>query len=257
MPDPESAERGFIRRLGLLDTTFLVIGAVVGSGIFMTPGIIAASLPSPGLLLSVWLAGGLVTLCGALSFAELGAMYPQAGGQYVYIREAYGDGAAFLFGWAFFGFIMCGGLAALAVAFAEFLGSFVPSLSMSQVLFRLDVAGLSYTLKAGQAVAAASILLLTFVNSFGIRSGAAVQNLLTVVRLGTVAALVVLGVLFGTKAGGCEFPPPVPVRPRLSRDPQASGAGPRRRVLDIRRLVLGQLHGGGDPGPRDARSRAA
>lgn len=134
MPDPDSAERGFVRRLGLLDTTFLVIGAVVGSGIFMTPGIIAAGLPSPGLLISVWLAGGLVTLCGALSFAELGAMYPQAGGQYVYIREAYGDGAAFLFGWAFFGFIMCGGLAALAVAFAEFLGSFIPALSMAKIL---------------------------------------------------------------------------------------------------------------------------
>jgi APA family basic amino acid/polyamine antiporter len=213
MPDPDSAERGFVRRLGLLDTTFLVIGAVVGSGIFMTPGIIAAGLPSPGLLLSIWLAGGLVTLCGALSFAELGAMYPQAGGQYVYIREAYGDGAAFLFGWAFFGFIMCGGLAALAVAFAEFLGSFVPALSMAKILFRFDIAGLSYTLRVGQAVAAASILLLTLVNSFGIRSGATVQNLLTVVRLGTVAALVVLGVLFGTKAGAANFHPLFPPGP--------------------------------------------
>src|SRR5512137_2517031 len=136
-------EPGFLRRLGLMDTTFLVIGAVVGSGIYMTPGIIAAGLPSPGLLLAVWLAGGLITLCGALSFAELGAMYPQAGGQYVYIREAYGSGAAFLFGWAFFGFIMCGGLAALAVAFAEFLGFFVPALSTGNVLFQTKVFGLA------------------------------------------------------------------------------------------------------------------
>lgn len=213
MPDPASADRGFVRHLGLLDSSFLVIGAVVGSGIFMTSGDIAAGLPSPGLLLSVWLAGGLITLCGALSFAELGTMYPQAGGQYVYIREAYGDGAAFLFGWAFFGFIMCGGLAALAVAFAEFLGSFVPALSMARDLLRFDMAGLSYTLKAGQVVAAASILLLTLVNSFGIRSGAAFQNLLTVVRLGTVAALVVLGVLFGTKAGAANFHPLFPPGP--------------------------------------------
>ena len=202
-----SSEPGFLRKLGLLDTTFLVIGAVVGSGIFMTPGIIADGLPSPGLLLAVWLAGGLITLCGALSFAELGAMYPQAGGQYIYLREAYGSGAAFLFGWAFFGFIMCGGLAALAVAFAEFLGSFVPVLSTGHVLFRLDVLGLPYSLSAGQVVAAAAILFLTFINSFGIRSGAVVQNILTVFRLGTVAALVGLGVLFGTKAGGSNFHP--------------------------------------------------
>jgi APA family basic amino acid/polyamine antiporter len=203
-------EAKFVRRLGLLDTSFLVIGAVVGSGIYMTSGIIAEGLPSPGLLLVVWLAGGLITLCGALSFAELGAMYPQAGGQYVYIREAYGRGAAFLFGWAFFGFIMCGGLAALAVAFAEFLGSFIPVLSTAHVLVRLDLFGISYGLSAGQIVAAASILLLTGLNSFGIRSGAAVQNLLTVFRLGTVAALVGLGVVLGTKAGGANFRPLFP-----------------------------------------------
>ena len=213
MPVEGSSEPRFLRRLGLLDTSFLVIGAVVGSGIYMTPGIIAAGLPSPGLLLAVWLAGGLITLCGALSFAELGAMYPQAGGQYIYLREAYGPGAAFLFGWAFFGFIMCGGQAALAVAFAEFLGSFVPVLSTGHVLFRVEAVGLSYSLSAGQVVAAASILLLTFLNSFGIRSGAVAQNFLTVFRLGTVAALVGLGVLFGVKAGGANFHPLFPPGP--------------------------------------------
>jgi APA family basic amino acid/polyamine antiporter len=213
MPDQDSPEPRFLRRLGLLDTSFLVIGAVVGSGIFMTPGLIASRLPSPGLLLTVWLAGGVITLCGALSFAELGAMYPQAGGQYIYLREAYGPSAAFLFGWAFFGFIMCGGLAALAVAFAEFLGSFVPALSTGHVLLRLGVAGIFYSLSAGQVVAAAMILGLTFLNTFGIRSGAAVQNLLTIFRLGTVAALVGLGVLFGAKTGGANFHPLFPPGP--------------------------------------------
>jgi APA family basic amino acid/polyamine antiporter len=203
----------FLRRLGLMDTAFLVIGAVVGSGIFMTPGLIASDLPSPGLLMAVWLAGGLITLCGALSFAELGAMYPQAGGQYVYIREAYGRGAAFLFGWAFFGFIMCGGVAALAVAFAEFAGSFVPALSTGNVLFRAGIFGFRYSLSAGQVVAAGAILLLTFVNSFGIRSGATVQNILTVFRLGAVAALVGLGIVFGAKAGGANFHPLFPPGP--------------------------------------------
>jgi APA family basic amino acid/polyamine antiporter len=210
MAQEKAPDSGFLRRLGLIDTSFLVIGAVIGSGIYMTPGIIAAGLPSPGLLLVVWLAGGLITLCGALSFAELGAMYPQAGGQYVYLREAYGPGAAFLFGWAFFGFIMCGGLAALAVAFAEFLGSFIPVLSTGHILLRLNVFGLPYSLSAGQAVAACSILLLTLLNSFGIRSGAIVQNLLTVFRLGTVAALVGLGIFFGVKAGGSNFHPLFP-----------------------------------------------
>jgi APA family basic amino acid/polyamine antiporter len=213
MAAEDSSEPRFLRRLGLLDTSFLVIGAVVGSGIFMTPGLIAAGLPSPGLLLAVWLAGGLITLCGALSFAELGAMYPQAGGQYIYLREAYGRAAAFLFGWAFFGFIMCGGLAALAVAFAEFLGSFVPVLSTGHILLAVKVAGLSYNLSAGQVVAALSLLTLTFLNSFGIRSGAMVQNLLTVFRLGTVAALVGLGVLFGAKTGGVNFHPLFPPGP--------------------------------------------
>jgi APA family basic amino acid/polyamine antiporter len=213
MSQEKAPEAGFLRRLGLMDTSFLVIGAVVGSGIYMTPGIIAGSLPSPGLLLAVWLAGGFITLCGALSFAELGAMYPQAGGQYVYLREAYGPGAAFLFGWAFFGFIMCGGLAALAVAFAEFLGSFIPVLSTGHYLLRFEVFGLAYSLSAGQVVAACSILLLTFLNSFGIRSGAVVQNLLTVFRLGTVAALVGLGIFFGVKAGGSNFHPLFPPGP--------------------------------------------
>jgi APA family basic amino acid/polyamine antiporter len=213
MSQEKASESGFLRRLGLMDTSFLVIGAVVGSGIYMTPGIIAGGLPSPGLLLAVWLAGGIITLCGALSFAELGAMYPQAGGQYVYLREAYGPGAAFLFGWAFFGFIMCGGLAALAVAFAEFLGSFVPVLSTGHSLVRFEVFGLPYSLSAGQVVAACSILLLTFLNSFGIRSGAVVQNLLTVFRLGTVAALVGLGIFFGVKAGGSNFHPLFPPGP--------------------------------------------
>lgn len=207
MDAQKAPEPGFLRRLGLLDTTFLVIGAVVGSGIYMTPGIIAGGLPSPGLLLTVWLAGGLITLCGALTFAELGAMKPQAGGQYVYLREAYGSGAAFLFGWAFFGFIMCGGLAALAVAFAEFLGTFLPGLSTGHVLVRLDLLGLPYALSAGQIVAAASILMLTFFNSFGIRSGAIIQNILTVVRLAMVAALVGLGIFFGAKSGGANFHP--------------------------------------------------
>ena len=190
-----------LRKLNLLDTTFLVIGAVIGSGIFMTTGFIAEYLPSPGLILIVWLVGGFIALSGALSFAELGAMFPQAGGQYIYIREAYGSLAGFFYGWGFFWFIMCGGIAALAVGFAEYLGYFVPFLSTQSYLFQLSVLGLNYSLSAGQLVAVASILILSGVNYFGVKSGIVVQNIFTFLRLASVAAIIIFGLVLGKKSG--------------------------------------------------------
>ncbi|MDH4197416.1 MAG: amino acid permease [Candidatus Aminicenantes bacterium] len=202
---PSAAEPGaeprFARRLGLLDTALLVVGAVVGSGIFLTSGHILHVLPSPGLLLLVWLAGGLITICGALSFAELGGMFPEAGGPYIYIREAYGPAAGFLFGWAFFWFIMGGGLAALAVGFAEFLSTFFPALSMDSVVVAVGAEGTRFSVSAGQLVAAAAILLLTAVNTRGIRTSAVVQNVLTYLRVGPVVVLVVLGLTMGERSG--------------------------------------------------------
>jgi len=190
-----------LRRLNLLDTTFLVIGAVVGSGIFMTSGFILEYLPSPGWLLLVWIVGGLFTLGGALSCAELGAMYPRAGGQYVYIREAYGPFAGYLYGWGFFWFIMGGGIAALAVGFAEFFGYFFPALSTQSLLVKTTVFGQPYSLSAGQLVAAAVIVFLTAVNYFGVKSGVIVQNIFTFLRIGSVLALVGLGLTMGKRAG--------------------------------------------------------
>lgn len=203
---PPAAEPGaeprFARRLGLLDTALLVVGAVVGSGIFLTSGHILHTLPSPGLLLLVWLAGGLITICGAFSFAELGGMFPEAGGPYLYIREAYGPAAGFLFGWAFFWFIMGGGLAALAVGFAEFLGALFPALSMETVVFTIGpAAGTRFAISAGQLVAAAAILVLTGVNTRGIQTSAAIQNILTFLRVVPVVVLVVLGLTMGEKSG--------------------------------------------------------
>lgn len=194
-----------LRKLNLLDTTFLVIGAVIGSGIFMTTGIIAEHLPSPALILAVWLIGGFITLCGALSFAELGAMFPTAGGQYVYIREAYGLWAGFFYGWGFFWFIMCGGIAALAVAFAEFLGYFIPHLSTQAFLLRISLLGLDYSLSAGQIVAVVAISLLTLVNYFGITTGIRVQNIFTFLRIASVIAIVVFGLVLGRKSGVSNF----------------------------------------------------
>ncbi len=203
MEDPNGPR--FLRRMNLLDATSLVIGAVIGSGIFLTTGFILEELPSPGLMLLVWIAGGLIAVSGALSFGELGAMYPRAGGQYVYIREAYGAWAGFFYGWGFFWFIMCGGLAALAVAFAEFVGYFVPALSLQNGLFGFRVFGYAFALSAGQLVAAAAILLLTWVNSFGIQTGKRTQNLLTFFRIGAVLFLIVFGLLSEHKAGIAGF----------------------------------------------------
>lgn len=198
--NPTDSSR-LLRKLSLLDTTFLVIGAVVGSGIFLTTGFIAEYLPSPLLILIVWLLGGFFALSGALSFAELGAMYPQAGGQYLYLRQAYGSWAGFLYGWAFFWVIECGGIAALAVGFAEYFGYFFPSLSTGTVLFQWNIFGFEYSLSAGQLMAVVSILHLTAINYFGIKSGILVQNIFTFLRLGAVAAFIVLGLTIGAKAG--------------------------------------------------------
>ena len=195
----------FLRKLNLLDTTSLVIGGVIGSGIFMTAGFIAEYIPSPGLILIVWLVGGLITISGALSFAELGAMFPKAGGQYIYIREAYGSWAGFFFGWGFFWFIMCGGIATLGVAFAEFVGYFIPALSTQSYIFQLNVLGFSYSLSTGQLVAVGSILILSGVNYFGIKTGAVVQNIFTFLRIAAIAAFVILGLTLGKKAGITNF----------------------------------------------------
>jgi len=204
MDTPEQQPR-LLQKMNLLDATFLVIGAVVGSGIFMTSGIIAGYLPSPGWILVVWAMGGLFTLCGALTFAELGAMFPRAGGQYVYIREAYGPWAGFLFGWGFFWFIMCGGIAALAVGFAEFAGYFLPSLSTQAIILKLSLFGMPYTLSAGQLLAAGAIIFLTGVNYLGVKTGVVVQNIFTFLRLGSVAAIAVFGLVLGKRAGITNF----------------------------------------------------
>jgi len=199
--DPAACGAGFQRRLGLLDGVLLCIGGVLGSGIFMTSGYIAESLASPAAFLAVWLIGGGITLCGALTFAELGALFPRAGGPYVYIREAYGLAPAFFYGWAFFGFIQCGAIAALASGFAEFVGSLIPAFSTGTILARAGVLGLPWTLSAGQLVAVLSILILTAVNAVGLRLGLIVQNLLTFIRIAMILAFIAAALLVGRASG--------------------------------------------------------
>ena len=179
----------------------LTIGSVVGTGIFITTADIARVLPHQGMILLVWALGGLLTLAGALTYAELGALFPRAGGMYHFLKEAYGPFWGFLYGWACFLIIMSGGIAALAVAFGEYLGSFLPALlHHATSVFSLPVGPWTWSVSGGQIAAAAAILLLTAVNYIGLREGAAVQNVLTVFKIGSIVVFVALAILVEARA---------------------------------------------------------
>jgi APA family basic amino acid/polyamine antiporter len=175
--------------LGLLTATLLIVGSSIGSGIFRLPASMAAQVGTPWLLLGVWVLCGLLSIAGALTFAEMGAMFPRAGGQYVFLREAFGDRPAFLYGWTFFWVIQTGIIAAVAFAFAGFLSFLVP-LTPFQV----------------KLVAMGLILLLSAVNYVGVRYGGLVSNLFTVVKLGAIAALLVLGFVLASPSTSFDLP---------------------------------------------------
>ena len=182
-----------VRGLGVWDGILLTVGGVIGSGIFLVSSDIARVLPHGGLLLLVWLAGGLLSLAGALTYAELGAMFPRAGGIYHFLKEAYGPLPGFLYGWACFLVIMSGGVAAIAIGFGEYLGAFLPFSSSANVLVSQTIGGWTWTLSGVQVAAVAAILTLTAINHFGLRQGAAVQNLMSVLKIGAIVAVGVLG----------------------------------------------------------------
>jgi APA family basic amino acid/polyamine antiporter len=202
------ANGGLVRQLSLFDAAMILCGIVIGSGIFTSTGLMAAYLPSPGWILLAWAGGGLITLAGALTFAELGAAMPRAGGHYVYLNEAYGPLWGFLCGWILFLVYMSGGIAALAAAFSEYLGGFWPAVSTGRQLFAVDVLPgppeLVWRVSAGQVVAAVSIMILSGVNWWGVREGKLVQNVLTVIKIGVLAVIVVLG-LTATKGRGFDL----------------------------------------------------
>jgi APA family basic amino acid/polyamine antiporter len=181
-----------VRGLGAWDGTLLVIGSVVGTGIFLTTDEMARALPHEGALLLAWLAGGLLTLAGAFAYAELGAMFPRAGGIYHFLAEAYGPLPAFLYGWCSFLVIFTGGIAAIAAGFAEYLGGFVPFASVDHRLLALEFGGFAWRLSGAQVTAVAAILALTAVNWLGLRAGATVSNLLTAVKVAAIGGFVVL-----------------------------------------------------------------
>lgn len=194
MPSTEPASTAELpRELGTIDAALITVGAVIGTGIFITTADIARVLPHPGLILLVWAVGGLLTVAGALTYAELGVLFPEAGGLYAYLREAYGPLPGFLYGWTAFLVIMSGGIAAIAVAFGEYLGAFWGWSSMGNVLLTVPILGWTWTLSGGQLVAAVAILVLTAINVLGVKEGVGVQNALTVIKIGSIVAFVAFG----------------------------------------------------------------
>ena len=184
---------GFVKGLGLLDATTLVMGSMIGSGIFIVSADIARQVKSPGLLIVCWVIGAMLTIIAALSYGELAAAMPHAGGQYVYLREAFGRLWAFLFGWTMFVVIQTGTIAAVAVAFAKYTGVFLPGVSASNYLIGSGKVGLT----TQQLVAIAIVFVLTYVNTRGIRTGAIVQNVFTVAKVFSLVGLAGLGFLLG------------------------------------------------------------
>src|SRR3954466_13739460 len=194
--------QGFVRELGLLDSVMIVTGSMIGSGIFIVSANIARQVGSAGWLLAAWIVSGLLVMAAALSFGELAAMMPRVGGQYVFLREAYSPLLGFLYGWTFFLVIQTGTIAAVAVAFARFLGVIAPGISSSTFLIRpIDLSpGYAVSLSVQQLVAILLIVSLSFVNTFGVRTGKWIQNVLTAVKTLALAGLIVLGLLAGRNA---------------------------------------------------------
>ena len=182
------------RQLGLFDSSMMVIGIVIGSGIFMTTGLMAGAIPSVTLILITWVLGGLQMLAGALTYAELGAAMPKAGGQYVYLREAYGPLPAFLFGWVAFIAYLTGTNAAIAVAVAEHLGSFYPSLSTHNSI--IDIG--SFSISGGQIFALSLIVVLSLINYLGIVFGKWIQNVFTMFKIGCILLFALAGLFIST-----------------------------------------------------------
>jgi APA family basic amino acid/polyamine antiporter len=175
-----------LRALGAWETASIAVGIMIGTAIFIVPADVTRAVGSPSAALAVWTVGGLLSLFGALSFAEMAAMMPQAGGQYVYLREAYGPLTSFLCGWSFFLAAQGGGISVLAVGFAEYMGEFLPLTPWQQKL-----------------AAAASIVLFTLINYRGVKEGGRVQSLLTGIKVGAIVALILLGfvLVHGAPAG--------------------------------------------------------
>ena len=198
----ETPDEKLVRGLGRLDATMIVMGSMIGSGIFITSAESTRLISAPGWLLLAWAMAGLMTITGALCCAELAAMLPRAGGQYVFLRQAYGPSIGFLFGWTLFLVIQTGTIAAVAIAFAKFAGVFLPVIATEQYLVRpIHLLGAyAISLSTEQLVAILLIFLLTWVNTRGLEIGKLVQNTFTLAKTAALIGLIIAGLSLGWKA---------------------------------------------------------
>lgn len=193
-------KEGFIRGLGLLDSTMIVAGSMIGSGIFIVSADIARQVGSPGWLLVVWIITGVLTVTAALSYGELAAMMPNAGGQYVYLREAYSPLWGFLYGWTLFLVIQTATIAAVAVGFGRYLGILFPSISETNYIIepiRVGSSSYAFSLSTAQLTGVLMIVFLTWMNTRGLRLGKMIQNVFTFAKTGSLIALILLGIIVG------------------------------------------------------------
>ncbi len=182
-----------VRGMSLTDAVLLLVGGTIGSGLFLTSADVASSVRTPLLFMLAWVAGMVVAALASLSMAELGAMYPEAGGQYVYLREAYGEFVAFLYGWMIFSVSVTGSLAAIAAGFAAYTGAVIPALSASRPIFSI----LGWTLNVGHLLAIGALVFLTWINVIGLRRAVVLQNIATWAKFIAIGAFLLLGFSFG------------------------------------------------------------
>jgi basic amino acid/polyamine antiporter, APA family len=209
---PGTPNDELVKGLGLTSATTLVMGSMIGSGIFIVSAQIARETNSPGLLILAWAVTGFMTIVGALSYGELAAMMPKAGGQYVYLRESLGPLWGFLYGWTLFLVIQTGTIAAVGVAFGKFLGHFFPSVSADNwiwhiakvpewhVTSQITLGGMHVGLNTQNLAGIVIVILLTVVNTFGLKTGAAVQNIFTIAKVSALFLLVLAGIFVGRNA---------------------------------------------------------
>jgi len=196
---PPQHATSFKQSLGLVDATMVVAGSMIGSGIFIVSADITRNVGSTGWLIAVWLITGFMTITAAVSYGELSGMFPKAGGQYVYLKEAYSPFVAFLYGWSFFAVIQTATIAAVGVAFSKFAGYFIHALELKDENILAQVG--SFKLYPAQLVSIGLIIFLTWINTRGIKSGKLIQTTFTAIKLLSLFGLIVFGFLLGSKAG--------------------------------------------------------
>ncbi|MBC7567052.1 MAG: amino acid permease, partial [Pedobacter sp.] len=192
----DTQDGSFKRELGLLDGTMLVVGSMIGSGIFIVSADIARQVGSAGWLIAIWIVTALITMIAAVSYGELSAMFPKAGGQYVYLKESYNKLIAFLYGWSLFAVIQTGTIAAVGVAFSKFAAYLYEPLSNENILFELG----KFQLNAAQIVSIITIIFLTYVNSKGVKDSKMLQTILTIIKILSLFGLIIFGFTLAAKA---------------------------------------------------------